>query len=223
MITLKLDKHYSGVRVDTDRFRMGAKPGVKSTTLDSKRRTMFGGPPPMHGRASGGACARVVAGCEAVAENCIWETSSLCVPGWAGIVYAEQYRVAVLARPRSARLRATSPAQRAECRQHLYRPPSVELLTQQAAEGRRFPVVVKAYTGLTTAPYSTGAARGIDPVFWTQFAEQMVVVPWSVAGIAGAVCFSSRRWDIGIPATLRRLSPVWVSFYRRAAGTGVRG
>jgi uncharacterized protein YecE (DUF72 family) len=75
-----------------------------------------------------------------------------------------------------------------------YRPPSAELLTQQAAEvPENFRFVVKAYTGLTTAPDTPRAQqRGIDAVFLDpQFAEQTVVVPLveALGSKLGAVLF----------------------------------
>jgi uncharacterized protein YecE (DUF72 family) len=121
-------------------------------------------------------------------------TSSLSFPGWAGIVYAEQYRVAVLAR-HGLQAYAQHPLLNAlNVDSTFYRPPSVELLTQQAAvvpENFRF--VVKAYTGLTTAPDTPRAQqRGIDPVFLDPlFAEQTVVLPLvkALGSKLGAVLF----------------------------------
>jgi uncharacterized protein YecE (DUF72 family) len=107
-------------------------------------------------------------------------TSSLSFPGWAGIVYAESYRVPQLAR-HGLRAYAQHPLLNAlNVDSTFYRPPNVELLTQQAAlvpDGFRF--VVKAYTGLTTAPDTPRAQqRGIEPVFLDpRFAEQSVVRP----------------------------------------------
>jgi uncharacterized protein YecE (DUF72 family) len=107
-------------------------------------------------------------------------TSSLSFPGWAGIVYAEQYRVAVLAR-HGLRAYAQHPLLNAlNIDSTFYRPPSVEVLTQQAAEvPENFRFVVKAYTGLTTPPDTPRAQqRGIEPVFLDPlFAEQTVVLP----------------------------------------------
>jgi uncharacterized protein YecE (DUF72 family) len=121
-------------------------------------------------------------------------TSSLSFPGWAGIVYAEQYRVAVLAR-HGLQAYAQHPLLNAlNVDSTFYRPPSVELLTQQAAvvpENFRF--ILKAYTGLTTAPDTPRAQqRGIDPVFLDPlFAEQTVVLPLvkALGSKLGAVLF----------------------------------
>ncbi len=121
-------------------------------------------------------------------------TSSLSFPGWAGIVYAEQYRVSVLARY-GLRAYAQHPILNAlNVDSTFYKPPDVELLTQQAAlvpENFRF--VVKAYTGLTTAPDTPRARqRGIEPVFLdSAFAERAVIRPLMQAfgSKLGAVLF----------------------------------
>lgn len=113
-------------------------------------------------------------------KNLHMGTSSLSFPGWAGIVYAEQYRVAVLAR-HGLRAYAQHPLLNAlNVDSTFYKPPDVELLTQQAAlvpDDFRF--VVKAYTGLTTAPDTPRARqRGIEPVFLdSAFAEREVIRP----------------------------------------------
>lgn len=167
-----------------------------STTLDPRKQPdMFGGPP---------GDARVVRPAvpspellqvaKRLPKNLHLGTSSLSFPGWAGIVYAEQYRVSVLAR-HGLRAYAQHPLLNAlNVDSTFYRPPSVEHLTQQAAEvpeGFRF--VVKAYTGLTTAPDTPRAQqRGIDPVFLDPlFAEQTVVVPLikALGSKLGAILF----------------------------------
>ncbi len=113
-------------------------------------------------------------------KNLHMGTSSLSFPGWAGIVYAEQYRVPVLAR-HGLRAYAQHPLLNAlNVDNTFYKPPDVDLLTQQAAlvpEDFRF--VVKAYTGLTTDPDSPRAhQRGIEPVFLNStFAERAVIKP----------------------------------------------
>jgi uncharacterized protein YecE (DUF72 family) len=107
-------------------------------------------------------------------------TSSLSFPGWAGIVYAQQYRVGELAR-HGLRAYSQHPLLNAlNVDSTFYRPPSVELLTQQAADvPDNFRFLVKAYTGLTTAPDTPRAQqRGIEPVFLDAvFAVQKVIVP----------------------------------------------
>lgn len=113
-------------------------------------------------------------------KNLHMGTSSLSFPGWAGIVYAEQYRVSVLARY-GLRAYAQHPLLNAlNVDSTFYKPPDVELLTQQAAlvpDDFRF--VVKAYTGLTTDPDTPRARqRGIEPVFLdSAFAERAVIRP----------------------------------------------
>lgn len=127
-------------------------------------------------------------------KNLHMGTSSLSFPGWAGIVYAEQYRVPVLARY-GLRAYAQHPILNAlNVDSTFYKPPDVQLLTQQAAlvpEDFRF--VVKAYTGLTTAPDTPRARqRGIEPVFLdSAFAERKVIRPLMQAFGAklGAVLF----------------------------------
>jgi uncharacterized protein YecE (DUF72 family) len=75
-----------------------------------------------------------------------------------------------------------------------YRPPSAEQLAQQAAVvPDNFRFIVKAYTGLTTAPDTPRAQqRGIEPVFLDPlYAEQTVIKPL-VSGLGaklGAVLF----------------------------------
>jgi uncharacterized protein YecE (DUF72 family) len=121
-------------------------------------------------------------------------TSSLSFPGWAGIVYAEQYKVAVLAR-HGLRAYAQHPLLNAlNIDSTFYRPPNAETLSQQAADvPDNFRFVVKAYTGLTTAPDTPRAQqRGIEPVFLDPlYAEQTVIKPL-VKGLGsklGAVLF----------------------------------
>jgi uncharacterized protein YecE (DUF72 family) len=121
-------------------------------------------------------------------------TSSLSFPGWEGIVYAEQYKVAVLAR-HGLRAYAQHPLLNAlNIDSTFYRPQTTEQLSQLAAavpEDFRF--IVKAYTGLTTAPDTPRAEqRGIEPVFLDPlYAEQTVITPL-VKGLGtklGAVLF----------------------------------
>ena len=167
-----------------------------STTLDPKKTPdMFGGPPPdaqvVRPAVPSPELLRVA---KRLPKNLHLGTSSLSFPGWAGIVYAEQYRVAVLAR-HGLRAYAQHPLLNAlNVDSTFYRPPSVEQLTQQAAAvPENFRFVVKAYTGLTTAPDTPRAQqRGIDPVFLDpQFAEQTVIVPLvkALGAKLGAVLF----------------------------------
>ena len=166
------------------------------TTLNQKDQPdMFGGPP-----ADAQVVRPVVPSSEILQvakrlpKNLHLGTSSLSFPGWAGIVYAQQYRVSVLAR-HGLRAYAQHPLLNAlNVDSTFYRPPSVELLTQQAAEvPENFRFVVKAYTGLTTAPDTPRAQqRAIEPVFLDPlFAEQAVIVPLvkALGAKLGAVLF----------------------------------
>ncbi len=121
-------------------------------------------------------------------------TSSLSFPGWAGIVYAEHYSVSVLAR-HGLRAYAAHPLLNAlNIDSSFYRLHSAEQLARQAADvPENFRFIVKAYTGLTTAPDTPRAhQRGIEPVFLDPlFAEERVVAPL-VKGLGsklGAVLF----------------------------------
>lgn len=156
---------------------------------------MFGGPPPDATVVRPAVPApEVLEVARRLPKNLHLGTSSLSFPGWAGIVYAEQYRVAVLAR-HGLRAYAQHPLLNAlNVDSTFYRPPNIELLTQQAAQvPENFRFVVKAYTGLTTAPDTPRAQqRGIDPVFLDPlFAEQTVVLPLvkALGSKLGAVLF----------------------------------
>jgi uncharacterized protein YecE (DUF72 family) len=164
--------------------------------LDPKeQKDLFGGPP-------GGAQVvrpavpepRLLEVARRLPKNLHLGTSSLSFPGWEGIVYAEQYRVAVLAR-HGLRAYAQHPLLNAlNIDSTFYRPQTVEQLSQHAAEvPENFRFIVKAYTGLTTAPDTPRAQqRGIEPVFLDPlYAEQTVITPL-VKGLGpklGAVLF----------------------------------
>jgi uncharacterized protein YecE (DUF72 family) len=172
-----------------------------STTLDPKEQPLkeqtdlFGGPP---------ADAQIVRPvvpapqllqvAQRLPKNLHLGTSSLSFPGWEGIVYAEQYRVAVLARY-GLRAYAQHPLLNAlNIDSTFYRPQTAEQLSQLAADvPDNFRFIVKAYTGLTTAPDTPRAQqRGIEPVFLDPlYAEQTVITPL-VKGLGtklGAVLF----------------------------------
>jgi len=156
---------------------------------------MFGGPPPdaliVRPAVPSPEVLRVA---KRLPKNLHLGTSSLSFPGWAGIVYAEQYKVSVLAR-HGLRAYAQHPLLNAlNVDSTFYKPPDVELLTQQAAQvPEDFRFVVKAYTGLTTAPDTPRAQqRGIEPVFLdASFAERAVIRPLMKAfgSKLGAVLF----------------------------------
>jgi len=139
-------------------------------------------------------------------KNLHMGTSSLSFPGWAGIVYAEKYRVSVLAR-HGLRAYAQHPLLNAlNVDSTFYKPPDVALLTQQAAQvPEDFRFVVKAYTGLTTAPDTPCARqRGIEPVFLdSAFAQRAVIRPLMAA-------FGSK-----LGAVLFQFSPLGLRYTRR--------
>ena len=142
---------------------------------------MFGGPPPdAQIVRPAGPSPEVLRVAKRLPKNLHMGTSSLSFPGWAGIVYAEQYKVSVLARY-GLRAYAQHPLLNAlNVDSTFYKPPDVELLAQQAAQvPDDFRFVVKAYTGLTTAPDTPRARqRGIEPVFLdASFAERAVIRP----------------------------------------------
>jgi uncharacterized protein YecE (DUF72 family) len=175
-----------------------------STTLDPK-----GQPPREQTDLFGGAAAAAAAAAivrpavpapqllqvaQRLPKNLHLGTSSLSFPGWEGIVYAEQYKVAVLARY-GLRAYAQHPLLNAlNIDSTFYRPQTAERLSEQAAEvPENFRFIVKAYTGLTTAPDTPRAQqRGIEPVFLDPlYAEQTVITPL-VKGLGsklGAVLF----------------------------------
>jgi uncharacterized protein YecE (DUF72 family) len=152
-----------------------------STTLDPKKQ------PDMFGETPGESLVRpaapspeLLAVAKRTAKNLHLGTSSLSFPGWAGIVYAEQYGVAVLAK-HGLRAYAQHPLLNAlNIDSTFYRPQTAAQFAQRAAQvPENFRFVVKAYTGLTTEPDSPRAQqRGIEPVFLDPlFAEQTVVKP----------------------------------------------
>ncbi|MBV8804513.1 MAG: DUF72 domain-containing protein [Sinobacteraceae bacterium] len=167
-----------------------------STTLHSKTQPdMFGGPPPDAPIVRPAAPApELLDLAQRLPKNLHLGTSSLSFPGWAGIVYAEQYKVAVLARY-GLRAYAQHPLLNAlNVDSTFYRPPVAEQLAQRAAEvPDSFRFIVKAYTGLTTAPDTPRAQqRGIEPVFLDPlFAETAVIAPLlkSLGPKLGAVLF----------------------------------
>jgi uncharacterized protein YecE (DUF72 family) len=153
-----------------------------STTLDPKNQPdMFGGP---QGDAQlvrpAAPAPELLQVAGRLPKNLHLGTSSLSFPGWAGIVYAEQYRVSVLAR-HGLRAYAQHPLLNAlNIDSTFYRPQTAAQLAQRAAEvPEDFRFIVKAYTGLTTAPDTPRAQqRGIEPVFLDPlFAEQTVITP----------------------------------------------
>lgn len=129
-----------------------------------------------------------------VPKNLHLGTSSLSFPGWAGIVYAEQYKVAQLVR-HGLRAYAQHPLLNAlNIDSTFYRPQTAEQLARLAADvPENFRFIVKAYTGLTTEPDSPRARqKGIEPVFLDPlFAQQTVIIPLleGLGAKLGAVLF----------------------------------
>jgi uncharacterized protein YecE (DUF72 family) len=167
-----------------------------STTLDpEKQPDMFGGPPGdsqiVRPAVPSPELLRVA---QRLPKNLHLGTSSLSFPGWAGVVYAEQYPVSVLAR-HGLRAYAQHPLLNAlNIDSTFYRPQTAEQLTSQAKEvPDNFRFMVKAYTGLTTAPDTPRAQqRGIEPVFLDPlYAEQAVIRPLreGLGSKLGAVLF----------------------------------
>lgn len=169
---------------------------MMSTTLEPQNQPdLFGGPPREALVVRPAAPApELLQVAQRLPKNLHLGTSSLSFPGWAGIVYAEQYRVAVLAR-HGLRAYARHPLLNAlNVDSTFYRAPTAEQLAQQAADvPENFRFIVKAYTGLTTAPDTPRAQqRGIEPVFLDPlYAGQTVIAPL-VKGLGaklGAVLF----------------------------------
>jgi uncharacterized protein YecE (DUF72 family) len=131
---------------------------------------------------------------ERVPKNLHLGTSSLSFPGWADIVYAEQYSVSALVR-HGLRAYARHPLLNAlNIDSTFYRPPTVEQLKVYAADvPDTFRFIVKAYTGLTTAPDTPRAQqRNIEPVFLDPlYAEKSVINPMleGLGSKLGAVLF----------------------------------
>jgi uncharacterized protein YecE (DUF72 family) len=129
-----------------------------------------------------------------VPKNLHLGTSSLSFPGWAGVVYGEQYRVSVLAR-HGLHAYAQHPLLNAlNVDSTFYRPQTAEQFAQLAAAvPDNFRFVVKAYTGLTTEPDTPRAQqRGIEPVFLDPLYAQETVIGPLVNGLGsklGAVLF----------------------------------
>ena len=121
-------------------------------------------------------------------------TSSLSFPGWAGTIYAEHYKAAVLARY-GLRAYAQHPLLNSlNIDSTFYKPQSAEQFAETAeAVPDDFRFIVKAYTGLTTDPQTQRAQqRGIEQVFLDPvFAQKWVVNP-ATKGLGrklGAVLF----------------------------------
>jgi uncharacterized protein YecE (DUF72 family) len=121
-------------------------------------------------------------------------TSSLSFPGWAGIVYAEQYATSMLARHGLAAYARHPLLNALNIDSTFYKPQTADQFAHYASDvPAEFRFIVKAYSGLTTAPDSARALRtGMTAVFLdSDFAAGSVVAPL-VAGLGdrlGAVLF----------------------------------
>jgi uncharacterized protein YecE (DUF72 family) len=107
-------------------------------------------------------------------------TSSWSFPGWVGIVYAQLYTTAVLARYGLAAYSQHPLLNAVNLDSTFYRTVTAEELARYAAEvPESFRFIVKAYAGLTASPQSAVASRrGIEPVFLdAAFASRAVVQP----------------------------------------------
>lgn len=129
-----------------------------------------------------------------VPKNLHFGTSSWSFPGWVGIVYAQLYSTAVLARFGLAAYARHPLLNAVNLDSPFYKPPTREQLADYAAAvPENFRFVVKAYAGLTAAPESAMALRrGIEPVFLdARYATRTVVQPL-VEGLGtrlGAILF----------------------------------
>jgi uncharacterized protein YecE (DUF72 family) len=107
-------------------------------------------------------------------------TSSWSFPGWVGIVYAQLYGVAVLARYGLAAYARHPLLNAVNLDSTFYKVQTTEQLSHYAAEvPDTFRFMVKAYAGLTTTPESALAIRRrLDPVFVdARFARCAVIEP----------------------------------------------
>jgi uncharacterized protein YecE (DUF72 family) len=113
-------------------------------------------------------------------RNLHFGTSSWSFPGWVGIVYAQLYSVAVLARYGLSAYARHPLLNAVNLDSAFYKVQAGEQLERYAAEvPETFRFIVKAYAGLTAAPESALAVRGrVDPVFLDAgFARRAVVEP----------------------------------------------
>ncbi len=120
VITLKLDKHYFPAYELTHTASGWQRKALRVARTGQSQPDLFGGPPPDAPLVRPAVPSpELLQVARRLPKNLHLGTSSLSFPGWAGIVYAQQYRVAELARHGLARLCATSHSQRTECRQYV--------------------------------------------------------------------------------------------------------
>jgi len=157
---------------------------------------LFGGPPPAEALIVRPAVPseELVRVAHRVPKNLHFGTSSWSFPGWVGIVYAQLYSAAVLARYGLAAYSQHPLLGAVNLDSPFYKVPSPEqIATYAAAVPESFRFLVKAYAGLTAPPDSAMALRrGVEPVFLdAEFATRTVVRPM-VEGLGaklGAILF----------------------------------
>jgi uncharacterized protein YecE (DUF72 family) len=157
---------------------------------------LFGSPPPAEASIVRPAVPsdEVVRVAHRVPKNLHFGTSSWSFPGWVGIVYAQLYSAAVLARYGLAAYSRHPLLSAVNLDSPFYKVPTPEqIATYAAAVPASFRFLVKAYAGLTAAPDSSMALRrGVEPVFLdAEFATRTVVKPM-VEGLGeklGAILF----------------------------------
>ena len=113
-------------------------------------------------------------------KNLHFGTSSWSFPGWVGIVYAQLYGVAELARYGLAAYAQHPLLSAVNLDSSFYKPLTTEQLVAYATQvPDSFRFVVKAYAGLTTVPDSPMAVRRrVEPVFLdARFATRTIVEP----------------------------------------------
>jgi uncharacterized protein YecE (DUF72 family) len=127
-------------------------------------------------------------------KNLHFGTSSWSFPGWVGIVYAQLYGVAQLARHGLAAYARHPLLNAVNVDSAFYKVPSTEQLTRYAkAVPENFRFMVKAYSGLTAEPESSMALKRLaEPVFLdAEFAARQVVKPLvdSLGAKLGSILF----------------------------------
>jgi uncharacterized protein YecE (DUF72 family) len=113
-------------------------------------------------------------------KNLHFGTSSWSFPGWVGIVYAQLYSAATLARHGLGAYARHPLLNAVNLDSTFYKVQTTKQLAAYAAEvPETFRFMVKAYAGLTTVPESSMAIRRrVDPVFLdARFAARTVVAP----------------------------------------------
>ena len=126
----------------------------------------------------------VVQVAQRVPKNLHFGTSSWSFPGWVGLVYAQLYSVATLARHGLAAYARHPLLNAVNLDSTFYKPQTIEQLSRLAtAVPETFRFMVKAYAGLTTTPESALAVRRrVEPVFLDAgFARRTIIEPLTQA------------------------------------------